>query len=215
MNSMVKEVKERNGASAPVAPTLPSLQSGFPSVQHRSQRISQFKRARGGGPTGHNGSYHVSEPPKLREAGLSPVPSLSPAEASGTGVHKTTPNDGEFEPDFQAANDAQVAQMTSSQREREIEELESTISSELLALLRARVAKKVASASNAVASTSSIKVEAPSESEGLSQDARVSIPDEEVISAEQASIGDNSTIRDEVEATKSGASGNFALTRDP
>ena len=215
MNSMVKEVKERNGASAPVAPTLPSLQSGFPSVQHRSQRISQFKRARGGGPTGHNGSYHVSEPPKVREAGPSPVPSVSPAEASGTGVHKTTPNDGEFEPDFQAANDAQVAQMTSSQREREIEELESTISPELLALLRARVAKKVANADNAVASTSSVKVEADSALKGLAQGARKAILEEEFSSEDRISSRDENTMRDKIVATKSGAFGNFISPRYP
>ena len=215
MNSMVKEVKERNGASAPVAPSLPSSQTGFPSVQHRSQRISQFKRARGGGSTIYSGSVHLNEPPKVREEGAPSVAGRPLARTPSSGVAETRPSEEVSEGDFQAANEVQVAQMTSSQREREIEELESTISPELLALLRARVAKKVASASNAVASTSSIKVEAPSESEGLSQDARVSIPDEEVISAEQASIGDNSTIRDEVEATKSGASGNFALTRDP
>jgi hypothetical protein len=196
MNSMVKEVKERNGASAPVAPSLPSSQTG-------------------GGPTGYNGPSHVNEPPKLREAGSSSVPNLPLAGASGSGVLKVTPSDGDSERDFQAANDAQVAQMTSSQREREIEELESTISPELLALLRARVAKKVANADNAVASTSSIKVEPESELEGLAQGIRESIPDEDFSSTEQTSGGDENTMKDQFVATKSGAFGTFALPRDP
>lgn len=159
--SLVKEVTERSSASsaAPPAPPTPS-QSGFPQVQHRSQRISQFKRARGAAAAGPSARPYSNAPPVVQTSrSTGPAfktgsePDLAEREATGRSTQ-------DLLKDCQDENDGKIAAMSRSERDHELEELESMISPDLLAMLRSRAEKK---AQQQTAGPSSSGEEKPSE----------------------------------------------------
>ena len=159
--SLVKEVTERSSASsaAPPAPPTPS-QSGFPQVQHRSQRISQFKRARGAAAAGPSARPYSNAPPVVQTSRsdgpafkTGSEPDLAEREATGRSTQ-------DLLKDCQDENDAKIAGMSRSERDHELEELESMISPDLLAMLRSRAEKK---AQQQTAGPSSSEKEKPSE----------------------------------------------------
>lgn len=131
--STVKDVQERSGSSAVNPPAAPSLtEAGFPKAQHRSQRISHFKRARGATPTA---SGYPTAPPTDH----------SDAEMKGVPNNETPGRSNEAQAllkDCQGENEARVAQMSLEQRNEELKDLESIISPEVLAMLKKRAQKK-------------------------------------------------------------------------
>lgn len=145
--SLVKEVTERSGSSSTAPPSAPTpSQTGFPKVQHRSQRISQFKRARGAATTGPSARSYANRPPVVQSSSETPFstrnePDLSEREAVGKSTQ-------DLLKDVQGENDTKIAGMSRSERDHELEELESMISPDLLAMLRSRAEKKVAVASS-------------------------------------------------------------------
>jgi hypothetical protein len=158
--SLVKEVTERSSASsaAPPAPPTPS-QSGFPQVQHRSQRISQFKRARGAATAGPSARPYSNAPPVVQTSRsdgpafrTGSEPDLAEREATGRSTQ-------DLLKDCQDENDAKIAGMSRLERDHELEELESMISPDLLAMLRSRAEKK---AQQQTAGPSSFGEEKPS-----------------------------------------------------
>jgi hypothetical protein len=158
--SLVKEVTERSGTSSGAPPAAPTpSQSGFPKVQHRSQRLSQFKRARGAAANGPSARPYSNAPPVVQSSGLN-GPAAKPGNEPGLAEREATGRSTQdLLKDCRDENDAKIAAMSRSERDHELEELESMISPDLLAMLRSRAEKKAQQA----AGPSSWRAEQPSE----------------------------------------------------
>jgi hypothetical protein len=131
--SLVREVTERSGSSSTAPPAAPTpSQAGFPKVQHRSQRISQFKRSRAESSKVPVGGTYPTAPPVVRSS-VEAEPDQAPGSRDTKGVLR----------DCQNENEARVQNMSRSERERELEELHSIISPEILAMLRNRAEKRL------------------------------------------------------------------------
>lgn len=147
--AFVRDIKERNAAPAqpPTAPTLsnPSV-SGFPVVPHRSQRVSAFKRARNatGTKAPTSNSFTNDQPPAIGvvASGLAPAPPTS----NSLGDRQAAQHGNEVDAmlhDVQTENADKVAAMSSFERQRELEELEESLSPGILAMLAQRAQRRL------------------------------------------------------------------------
>ncbi|KAJ9113889.1 hypothetical protein QFC19_000083 [Naganishia cerealis] len=146
--AFVRDIKERSPSQAqpPSAPSLsdPSS-SGFPAVPHRSQKVSAFKRARNatGAKNTAGNSSTGDQPPAIGivAAGLAPTPS----KPSLSSERPSQPQPHEIDAmlkDVQVENTNKVAAMSSLERQRELEELEESISPGILAMLAQRAQRR-------------------------------------------------------------------------
>ncbi|KAJ9117017.1 hypothetical protein QFC22_004675 [Naganishia vaughanmartiniae] len=147
--AFVRDIKERNtGPAQPPSAPAPSNppSSGFPVVPHRSQRVSAFKRARNvtGTQTTRGNSFTNDQPPAIGvvASGLAPTP------PSARPVNERPPPQQPNEidamlTDVQTENANKVAAMSSLERQRELEELEESLSPGILAMLAQRAQRQL------------------------------------------------------------------------
>lgn len=145
MNGLVKEVQEREVSAPSLPPSLPkSGANGFPSIGHRSQRISAFKRSRQEGQSTSKASFAPNvirngPPPVVAGGSSSLAPkAVQPAlndDAKALDVHSILQS-------VQAENEATIGGMSESEKQREVEELEGQMGKGLMGILRARASKK-------------------------------------------------------------------------
>jgi hypothetical protein len=159
--AFVRDIQERNSASTPPAP--PSLAdpstSGFPSVPHRSQRVSAFKRARTENAARQTySSSTAQEAPTIGIAtsGLAPAPPAAAGPLTTSSASTSAPNRQPSDiqgmlSEIQAENENKVAAMSDAERQRELQELQESFSPGIMEMLAQRAMRRAQQAQAAQA----------------------------------------------------------------
>ncbi|GHJ89922.1 hypothetical protein NliqN6_6324 [Naganishia liquefaciens] len=147
--AFVRDIKERNSASTPPAP--PSLSdpstSGFPSVPHRSQRVSAFKRARTENAarqtTSSSSTAYQAPVIGVAASGLAPALVSAPISSASSSGPSRQPSDIQgMLREIQAENENKVAAMSESERQRELQDLQETFSPKIMEMLAQRAQRR-------------------------------------------------------------------------